>query len=103
MSSFRDFLRSYNKKEVLPTLKARQKTITFCHDQDIDILKLGCTLPNLARTCLHKSTDTKIFLLMDSFENMLDKIREFDVVGPFLVFIRKTVVDETFITKSKNK
>ena len=38
-----------------------QKMIAFCHDKDIDMLKLGCTLPNLANICLHKSTDAKFY------------------------------------------
>ena len=36
--------------------------IAFYHDKDIDMLKLGCTLPNLANICLHKSTDAKNFI-----------------------------------------
>ena len=57
MSSFKDFLPRYNNKYVVPTLEAMQKMIAFYHDKDIDMLKLGCTLPNLANICLHKSTD----------------------------------------------
>ena len=30
----------------------------FYHNKGIDMLKLGCTLPNLANLCLHKSTIT---------------------------------------------
>ena len=60
MSSFKDFLRWYNKKDIVPTLAAMQKMIAFYHDKDIDKLKLGCTLPNLPNNCLHKSTDAKI-------------------------------------------
>ena len=48
MSSFKDCLRWYNNKDVLPTLEAMQKMIAFYDDEDIDTLKLGCTLPNLA-------------------------------------------------------
>ena len=57
MSCFKDVLRWYNNKDVVPTLEAMQKTIVFYHDKDIDMFKLGCTLPNLAKVCLHKSTD----------------------------------------------
>ena len=35
--------------------------IAFYHDKDIDMLKLGCTLANLANVCLHKSTDAKFY------------------------------------------
>ena len=58
MSSFKDFLRWCNNKDV-PTLEAMQKMIAFYHDKDIDMLKLGCTLPNLANIRLHKFTDAK--------------------------------------------
>ena len=54
-------LRWYNNKDVVPILEAVQKMIASYHDKDIDMLKLGCTLPNLATICLHKSTDA-IFL-----------------------------------------
>ena len=45
MSSFKEFLRWYNNKDVVPTLDAMQKKSTFYHDKDIEMLKLGCTLP----------------------------------------------------------
>ena len=57
MSSFKDFLRWYNNKDNVPTLDAMQKKMAFYHDNYIDMLKLGFTLPNLANNCLHKSTD----------------------------------------------
>ena len=61
MSSFKDFLRCYNNKDVVLTLEAMQKKIAFHHHKDIDILKFGCTLPNLANICLHKSTDANFY------------------------------------------
>ena len=102
MRSFKDFLRWYNNKNVVPTLEAMQKMIAFYHGKDIYMLKLGCTLPNLANICLHKSTDAKSYPFKEGDKNHLEKIRE-DVVGsPSIVFTRKTVVDETFIRKSTN-
>ena len=62
MQNFSDFLKWYNKKDVVPTLEAMQKMIEFYHNKGIDMLKLGCTLPNLAIICLHKSTDSKFYL-----------------------------------------
>ena len=41
MISFKDFLRWYNNKDVVPTLEALRKLIAFYHDTDIDMLKLG--------------------------------------------------------------
>ena len=102
MSSFTDFLRRYNSKDVVPTLEAMQKMIAFYHDKDIDMLKLGCTLPNLANICSHKSTDAKFYPFRERHEDLSEKIREDVVGGPSIVFTRKVVVDETFIRKSAN-
>ena len=49
----------YNNNDVVPNLEAMQKMIEFYHQKKIDMLKLGCTLPNLANICRHKSTDSK--------------------------------------------
>ena len=76
MSSFKDFLRRYNKKDVVPTLEAMQKMIAFYHDKDIDLLNLGCTLPNLANICLHKSTDAEFYPFTEGDKDLLEKIRE---------------------------
>ena len=102
MSSFKDFLRWYNNKDVVPFLEAMEKMIAFYHGKDIDMLKLGCTLPNLANICLHKSTDAKFYPITDADKNLLEKIRGNVVGGPSIVFTRKAVVDETFIRKSTN-
>ena len=102
MSSFKDFLRWYNNKDVVPTLEAMQKMIVFYHDKDIDMLKLGCTLPNLANICLHKSTDAKVYPFTEGDKDLLEKIWEDVVGGPSIVFTRKAVVDETSIRKSTN-
>ena len=83
----------------MPTLEAKQKLIAFYHDKDIDMLKLGCTLPDLANFCLHKSTDAKFYPFTEGDKNLLEKVRENVVGGPSIVFTRKTVVDETFIRK----
>ena len=39
-------------KDVVPTLEAIQKLIDLYHKESIEMLKLGCTLPNLANVCL---------------------------------------------------
>ena len=76
--------------------------IAFYHDNDIDMVKLGCTLPNLANICLHKSTDAKFYPFMEGDRDLLEKIRKDVVGGPSIVFRRKAVVDETFLRKSTN-
>ena len=102
MTTFRDFLRWYNNKDVVPTLEAMQKMIAFYHNKEIDMLKLGCTLPNLANICLHKSTSAKFYPFTENDKDLLEKIREDMVGGPSIVFTRKAVVDETFIRDSTN-
>ena len=100
MSSFKDFLRWYNNKDFVPTLKGMQKMIAFYHDKDIDKSKLGCTLPNLANICLHKSTDAKFYPFREGDKDFLEKIRQDVVGGRSIVFTHEAVVDETFIRKS---
>ena len=102
MSSSKDFLRWYNNKDLVPTLEAMQKMIAFYHGKDIDMLKLGCTLPNLANIGLHKSIDAKIYPFTEGDKDLLEEIREDVVGGPSIVITRKAVVDETFIRKSTN-
>ena len=102
MQKFSDFLKWYNNKDVVPTLEGMQKMIEFYHNKGIDMLKLGCTLPNLANVCLHKSKDSKFYPFTESDKDLLEKIREDVVGGPSIVFTRKAVVDETFIRKSSN-
>ena len=102
MQCFSDFLKWYNNKDVAPTLEAMQKMIEFYHNKGIDMLKLGCTLPNLANICLHKSTDSKFYPFTESDKDLLERIREDMVGGPSIVFTHKAVVDETFIRKASN-
>ena len=45
--------------------------IDFYHDKDIDMLKLGCTLPNLANICLHKSTNAKFYPFTEGEKDLL--------------------------------
>ena len=102
MTTFRDFLRWYNNKDVVPTLQAMKKMMKFYHDQKIDLLKLGCTLPNLANICLHKSTDRKFYPFIEADKDLLEKIRSEMTGGLSIVFTRKAVVDKTFIRRSNN-
>ena len=102
MHKFSDFLKWFNNKDVDPTQKAMQKMIEFYHNKGIDMLELGCTLPNLANNCLHKPIDSNFYPFTESDKDLLKKIREAMVVGPCIVFTREAVVDETFIRKSSN-
>ena len=61
--SFKILLGWYKNRDNFPTLKAMQKLTVFYHDKDINMSKLGCTLPNLAYIFPHKSTDTQLLPL----------------------------------------
>ena len=102
MSTFRDFVKWYNNNDVVPTLEAMQKMMEFYHNKGIDMLKFGCTLPNLANICLHKSTNHKFSPLVESDKDLKDKIREDMTAGPSIVFTRKVIVDQTYIRNSEN-
>ena len=73
MTTFRDFLRWYNNKDVVPTLGARQKMIEIYQEKEMDMLKPGCRLPNLANICLHKSTDYKFYPFFSSDSDLHEK------------------------------
>ena len=105
MSSLKDILRWHNNKDVVPNLEAMKKMIAFYHHKDIDMLKFGCTLPNLANNCLHKSTDAKFYPypFTEGDKDLLEKIREDAVGGPSIVFTRRAFDDDTFIRMSANK
>ena len=66
------------------------------------MLKLGCTLPNLANICLHKSTNHKFYPFFEGDKDLCEKIREDMTGGPTIVFTRKAVVDQTYIRNSSN-
>ena len=101
MSFFTDFLRWYQKIDVMPSLEAMQKRIAFHHNNDIYMLKLSGTLPNLANICLHKSTVAKFYPFREG-DKLLEKIGEEAFGGPSIIFTRKALVDETFIRNSAN-
>ena len=65
------------------------------------MLKLRCTLPNLANIFLHKSTSAKLYPFTETDKDLLQKIREDMVGGPSIVFTRKARVDETFLRSSR--
>ena len=66
------------------------------------MLKLGCTLPNLANICPHKRTKKKFYPICQSGREFCEKIKDVMTVGTSNVFTRKAVVDETFIKDSPN-
>ena len=69
-------------------------------DKDIDMLKLGCTLPNLAYIRPYKALDAKFYPFREVDKDILEKIWECVVGGPSIVFTSKAVVDEISFRKS---
>ena len=102
MTTFQDFVRWYNNKDVVPTLEAMQKMMEFYINKGIDMFKLGCTLPNLANICQQKPTNNKFHPFVEADKDLHDKIREDMTGGPSIVFIRKSVVDQTYIRNTEN-
>ena len=100
MCTFKDFLRWYNNKDVIPTLEAMQKMVDNLYRKEIEVLKLRCTSPNLPNICLHKSTTAKFYPITENDKELLERIRGDMVGGPSLVFTGKTVVKETFVRDS---
>ena len=68
----------------------------------VDMLKLVCTLTNLANICPNKSTDTNIYPLTEIDKNLLEQIWKIVVACLFILFTCRTVVDGTFLRKSTN-
>ena len=102
MNTFRDFLKWYNNKDVVPTLDAMTKMIQFYHSKQIDMLKLGCTLPNLANRFLHSSTDAAFFPFCEQDKEYDNYIRNWLTGGPSIIFTRYAKVGETKIRESEN-
>ena len=61
MCTCKDFLRWYNNEHVVSTLGAIKKVADFFQNKGIDMLNFGCTLPNFANNCLHKSFTAKCY------------------------------------------
>ena len=95
MCTFKEFQRWYNNIDVVPAFEAMQKMLTFYHKKGTDMLKLKCTLPNLANISLHKSTSAKFYPFTETDKDFLYKIPENMVAGPCIVFTRKAAVNET--------
>ena len=71
MCTFKVFLRWYNNKDVVSTPEAMQKMLAFYHKKDIDMMKLGRTLPNFANICLHESTSAKFYPVTETDKDLL--------------------------------
>ena len=72
------------------------------HNKGVDMLKLGRTPPNLANICLQNSTNNKLYPFVEADKDFHDKIHKDMTGGPYIVFTRKAVVDQTYIRNSEN-
>ena len=70
-------------------------------DHHKGIVKLGCTLTNLAKICLHKSRNHKCFPFVEADKDLNNTTREDMTGGTSFVFKRKPVFDQTHIRNSK--
>ena len=77
-----------------------KKTVAFCQNKGIDIVKLRCTLPNLADICQHSSITAKLYPFTESDKKLLSEIGEGMFGRQSLVFTREIVVDKTHTRKS---
>ena len=62
----------------MPAFEAMRKKIRFHNDKNMDMLKLSCTLPNLANNFLHKSTDAKLYQFFNSRREIETFWRKFE-------------------------
>ena len=102
MRSFKDILRWYNNKYVVPFLEAMHNMFAFYHDKEIDIFKLGCMLTKMTNNCSGKSTEAKICPFTEGDKDLLKVIPQDVSSSPIFILTRKAGVDETFIRKSKH-
>ena len=101
MTTFQEFVKWYNNKDVVPTLEAMQKMMELYQNNGMDMFKLGFTLPNFANTSLHRSTNNKFYPFVEADEYLHEKICEDMTGGPSIVFTRKAVVDQTYIFETQ--
>ena len=83
-------------------LKGNSKKDSLYHNKHIDMLELGCMLPNLVNTCLHRSTHANFCPFTEGHKNWLEKIKEDMVDWPSIVFTCEGVVDITSVRKRRN-
>ena len=102
MQVFKDFLEHYNDKDVVPTMTAMHRMVAYYHSKNIDMLKLGLTLPNLANNILHSSTDAKFFPFAKADSWYDSFIRQKLTGSPSIIFTRYAKATETRIRDSQN-
>ena len=74
--------------------------VVFFQKKGIDMVKPGCSIPNLAKNCLCSSTSAKCYPFTEIYKELHSKFPEHMVGGPSKAFTRKAMVEETHIRKS---
>ena len=78
------------------------KKVKSYHDRNVDMLKSGLLLPNLANKILHSSTSTKFFPFTKSDAHYDTFLRSWLTGGPSIIFTRYVKVGATFIGNTEN-
>ena len=94
---FRDIRCCCKNEDLVLTLKTLKKVTRFYRNKGTDILTLGSTLPNMPNICLESSKTSKSHPFLEVNEDSLVKVTEGMVIGPSIVFTRKTVLVKTKI------
>ena len=76
--------------------------IAFYHEKGIDRLKLGCTLPNRANICLHKSTDANFYPMTEGYKDFLEKIEKMFLVVHQSFLHEKLLLMKLFFENQQN-
>ena len=90
------------ERHCVSTMDALQNLVEFYHNNCLGMLKLGCTLPNPAKICLHSSTSANFYPFRENEKNLPLKVRERVFARPSIVFTRKIVDDGNHIRNSTN-
>ena len=78
----------YDNKELPLTVEAKKKMIWYYHNKGINVLELGCNLPQLPNIWLQNSTDAKFYPFPKGFYDSPKKVKKDLVEGPPTVFFR---------------
>ena len=102
MCTFKDFLRCYNNKHVVPTLKAMQKCLLFITRKELTCWSSGV---HFRIWQLFVSTNLPVpnsIHLLKPIKTSCKRLDKIWLVVPSIVFTRKAVVEKNFIRNSRN-
>jgi hypothetical protein len=100
MTTFEDFLKWYNKLDVLPFVTAVERLCKFYFDKEIDLFKETISVPGVSRKMLFNAASQKkaLFSLIDyKNKDLYHCINDNIVGGPSIIFTREHQADKTYI------